>query len=250
MLPTLDSGGGLGPAGLAVDAPGNVYTGLVTFDPATQGVYRIAPGGSGERLPGTGQIGLANALAFDKNGNLYVTDTIRGAVWRIPRGGSATLWIEHPLLAGDGSAGLGFTIGANGIAYRQGWVYVAVTEGARVVRIPVQGDGGAGSPGVVAEGTPLYGVDGITLDVHGDVWAPVIAQSTLVKVSAADGTMTTVATAADGLDFASSAAFGTGRGDRKSLFLVNFAIGPLGGSGPGRAPGGGRRTRHAAALTG
>ena len=70
-------------------------------------------------------------------------------------------------------------------------------------------------------------MDGIAFDVHGNVWAAVIAQSTIVRVSPT-GEVTTIATDADGLDWASSIAFGK-NGD---LWAVNFAIGPPGGAGP------------------
>jgi sugar lactone lactonase YvrE len=60
---------------------------------------------------------------------------------------------------------------------------------------------------VLAESPALLEVDGIVVDVSGNVWAAVIAQSTIVRVSPS-GVVTTVATAADGLDWASSIAFG------------------------------------------
>ena len=43
-----------------------------------------------------------------------------------------------------------------------------------------------------------------------------------------------IATAADGLDAPSSLAFGTGKGDRQSLYVVNFSVAilPPGGAGP------------------
>ena len=47
-------GSGLGLAGLAVDAPGNLYVAAITLSPATQGVYKVARDGSFTRLPGTG----------------------------------------------------------------------------------------------------------------------------------------------------------------------------------------------------
>ena len=49
--------GGFGPLGLAVDAHGNVYVAAASFDPATQGVYRVSPSGTATRLPGTEDIG-------------------------------------------------------------------------------------------------------------------------------------------------------------------------------------------------
>jgi sugar lactone lactonase YvrE len=221
-------GSGIGLAGLAVDAPGNLYVAAITFNPATQGVYKVAREGSFTRLPGTGAIGFANGVTLDKRGNVYVTDTARGAVWRVPAdGGTAHVWFESPLIQGTGAFQFGFPLGANGIAYRQNEVVVGNTEGARLVRIAIEPDGSAGSVSVLAESPALLGVDGIAFDVHGNVWAAVIAQSTIVRVSQS-GVVTTVATAADGLDWASSIAFGK-NGD---LWAVNYAIGPPGGPGP------------------
>ena len=220
-------GSGIGLAGMAVDAPGNLYVAAITFNLATQGVYKIARDGSLTRLPGTGAIAFANGVTLDKRGNVYVTDTARGAVWRVPADGSAAVWFESPLIQGTGAFQFGFPLGANGIAYRENEVVVGNTEGARLVRIAIEPDGSAGSVSVLAEGPALLGVDGIAFDVHGNVWAAVIAQSTIVRVSPS-GVVTTVATAADGLDWASSIAFGK-NGD---LWAVNYAIGPPGGPGP------------------
>jgi sugar lactone lactonase YvrE len=219
---------GNGVLGLAVDAPGNVYVATATLDPATSGVYKIARDGSFARLPGTGAIVFPNGVTLDKEGNVYVTDTILGAVWRVPaRGGPAELWFQSPLLEGTGIFDFGFPLGANGIAHRQNELVASNTEGARLVRIGIEPDGSAGFASVLAEGLPLLAADGIAFDVHGNVWVAVIAQSTIVRVSPS-GAIDTIATAADGLDWASSIAFGK----NDDLWAVNFAIGPPGGPGP------------------
>lgn len=225
LLATLPTGGGFGPTGLAVDGQGNLYAADVTDNPATRGVYRIGRAGTVLRLPGSGAIMFPNGLAFDQRGNLYVTDSALGAVWRFARGGGAAeLWVQSPLLAGTGALGLGFPLGANGVAYRNGDLFVTNTEGAQLVRIPVRADGSAGTPELVVQDAALIGADGLALDVHGNFFVAVSGQSTLLRIAAAGGAITTLATAADGLDFDSSLAFGTGRGDRKALFLVNFAL--------------------------
>lgn len=222
------AGSGLGLAGLAIDAPGNLYVAAITLSPATQGVYKVARDGSFTRLPGTGAIGFANGVTLDKRGNVYVTDTARGAVWRVPAdGGSAAVWYESPLLQGTGAFNFGVPLGANGIAYRQKELVVGNTERAWLVRIAIEPDGSAGAVSVLAEDLRLLGVDGLAFDVHGNLWAAVIAQSTIVRVSSS-GAITTIATAADGLDWASSLAFGK----NGELWAVNYAIGPPGGPGP------------------
>jgi sugar lactone lactonase YvrE len=214
---------GNGPLGLAVDALGTVHAAAATFDPATQGVYAIAPDGTAVRLSGTGQISFPNGLAFDHRGTLYVTDSSFGAVWRIPRGGSAELWIQDPLLEGTGELGAGVPIGANGITFRgPDEIVVGNTERGTLVSVPILPNGDAGEPVVIADDDAIFGVDGLTVDVHGAIYAAVIAQSTIVRV---DGdTIETLATADDGLNQASSIVFGQGIRDRMSLFGVNFGI--------------------------
>jgi sugar lactone lactonase YvrE len=214
--------GGLGPLGLAVDAVGNVYAGVITFDAATQGVYRVSQDGTAARLPGSEAIGFANGLAFDERGNLFITDTIAGAVWRIPRRGSAELWLQDPLLEGTGVLGAGFPVGANGIAHARQAVIVDNTELGTLVRIPILPDGSAGEPSVLLEDPAIFGADGLALDARGGIYVAVIAQSTIVRV--VGDSITTIADSGDGINQASSIAFGTGRGQRKTLFGVNFGV--------------------------
>jgi sugar lactone lactonase YvrE len=218
------AGQGFGPLGLAFDQRGDLFAAAATFDPTTNGVYKIVRRGTVTRIPGSEEIRLPNGLAFTPDGTLYVTDSAEGAVWRIRPGRSAELWLTDPILAGDGSFGLGVPIGANGIAYRRGSLYVPNTELGRIVRIPIQGDGSPGTPQVVASGPQLIGADGNQFDVHGNMYIALNVQNALVRLDP-DGTLTTLATAADGLDFPASPYFGTGRGDRKRLFVTDFAFG-------------------------
>jgi sugar lactone lactonase YvrE len=200
-----------------------LYVALASFDPATRGVYSVAPDGATARLPGTGGILFPNGVALDPRGDLYVTDSIAGAIWKIPRGGSAAVWFQSPLLAGNGSVGLGFPLGANGIAFGKNDVVVSNTEAAKLVRIAVLPDGSAGAASVVAQGPALFGADGVALDVFGDAFVAVNSQNTLLRV-APDGSITTLATAADGLDNPASLAFATSHGERKTLYITNFAV--------------------------
>jgi len=230
---------GLGPddiglIGLAVDAPGNVYGAVFAPTGTATGVWKFDRNtGAEELVPGTDDMVFPNSVAFDKQGTMYITDTFEGAVWRVERGGTAELWVQDPLLEGNGNAGFPFPIGANGIAVRHNTVYVGVTEQSSIVTIPIQPDGSPGTPEVLAT-IPGAAVDGIALDVHGNVYFANPVPSAIIKVSA-DGSLTeTVADDLNFLDGPTSVAFGTGRGDKQSLYAVNFSVAlgtPL-GAGP------------------
>lgn len=230
VVAKLPIGNGFGPLGLAVDAPGNIYVGVVTFDPATHGVWRVTPSGSATRLPGSSAIGFPNGVAFGDRGTLYATDSMNGAVWAIPKGGSAELWVQSPLLSGVGGGPLPFPVGANGITYRHRTVYVTNTEKGTVVAIPVQAHRSAGMPSVLVQGPELGGADGIAADVRGNLYVAVIGQSTIVRIPPDGSSITVIADGSDGLDWASSVAFGTSKGKRTTLYAVNFSIGPLFGA--------------------
>jgi sugar lactone lactonase YvrE len=223
-----------GPLGMTVAEPGYVYVGWASDNPEIAGVWRIGPDGASTRLPGTAGISFPNALAFDQHGNLYVTDSSAGAIWRVPPGGSAEVWLQHDLLEGLGldEFPVPFPLGANGIVYRHDTLYVANTEKGHVVRIPIVA-GDAGEPEVVASGDELVGLDGIALDAVGTIFAVVNIQNKLVRIDPTDGAITTLATADDGLDFPASLTFGRGTRDRQSVFITNLAIVPTGGAGPG-----------------
>jgi sugar lactone lactonase YvrE len=220
---------GPAPAGMAVDASGNLYYTLIEPGGTHGGVYRVTGAGSSERLPGTENMIVPNGLALDKQGNLFASDSVLGAIWRIPSGGSvpAEIWLEHELISGCTAQDLG----ANGIAFWEGNLFVANTSRGALVHVPVMTDGSPGEPSVIAgnldcEPEGLFSMDGIALDVHGNVYALLVLQNKLVRIDPTDGSTTLLLDEDDGLWNASSLAFGTGKGDRKSLFMVNYAVLP------------------------
>lgn len=224
---------GAGLLGLAVDARGNIYAAVASFDPATHGVWRIDADGAADRLAGSAAIFFPNALAFDDRGSLYVTSSsgppagvdtwVDGQIWRVPPGGPAELWLQHPLLTGTGSplTAPPFPLGANGIAYRAGELFVANTEKGLLAVVPIEG-GNPGMPTVLADGFSF--LDGLALDVHGNIYLLEIGLTRLIRVSADGDHVESLAGPFDGVHFATSLAFGTGRGDRQSVFLANAAF--------------------------
>jgi sugar lactone lactonase YvrE len=113
----------------------------------------------------TGASGL-NALAFDRAGNVYISDSAQGIVWRTgPAGGAALAWVSHPLLTTTGFP----PFGANGMDFnrREDALFVANTGNDQVIRIPVT----AGAPGVPAVFVnAINGADGLFLDEHDNLW--------------------------------------------------------------------------------
>ena len=233
---SFDAAQGQLPEGVAVTDRGAIYVG---FAPTGE-IVKVRPNGtvshvatlpkgdgflvgmaldSNDRLVALPTDAFPNAIAF-RNGAMFVTDSFGGAVWRI-RGDHARVWIQDDLLLGDTSTEL--PIGANGLAFLGRYLYVANSQKGRLVRIPVQRGGSAGTPVVLVEDERIVGADGIEFDVRGNLYVAVNEQDTLVRIGPSGG-METLATRADGLDFPATPVFGESRRHRTDLYLSNFAL--------------------------
>jgi sugar lactone lactonase YvrE len=118
--------------------------------------------------PTIGGSGL-NALTFDKLGNVYISDSFNGIIWKTgPNGGTPTIWSNSPLL----SPGTGLTppFGANGIEFNNAGTvaYVANTAFHQIIAIPVNPDGTAGTASIFITG--INAPDGIAIDKHDNIW--------------------------------------------------------------------------------
>jgi sugar lactone lactonase YvrE len=147
--------------------------------------------------------------------------------------------LRHQTATPAPNSPLPFPIGANRIAHQDGSVFVNNTEKALVIEIPVMPNGMAGTPSVPAQVTGVDpdfgppGLDGMALDVRGNIYVPVINHSRIVKIASDGSSIEDVATLADGLGFPASLASWTGKGERRSLFATNYSLGPPIFAGPG-----------------
>jgi len=132
-----------GANGIAFDRNGNLYV----AGARTGRIYRVGPaGGKAEvvlqiephirTLPDgkSQQPIVANGVAFDAHGILYITDTARGAVWKTTigpdgRAGKPVLLAQSPLL--EGADGLDFD--------RSGRIWVTANERNAIVMISPDG---------------------------------------------------------------------------------------------------------------
>lgn len=224
---------GLSPVllGIAATPPGEFYTVSTEFGlvPGSEREsYRVARDGTVVTLSSfdAGGPAFPNGVAIEGNQRL-VSDSLGGAVWSVTDT-SAEEWVTSDLLNPAGGTP---PIGANGVALdRNGDLYVANSDQAHVVRIPVLPDGSAGDPEVWAADPLLAGADGIRFDTQENLYVAVNDGNAVVRVSTdrdGDATVETLASAADGdlLDFPSDLAFGTAKGEQTTLFVVNFAFG-------------------------
>lgn len=235
---TLDGSGHL--RGLVTDKKGNVYVAFATYDPGTNGVYKIKKNGAMERLAGSENMLSPNALTFGSKGKLYVTDSDGYAVWRYDKKNGFSKWFEDPLLAGGiVPGGPPFPLpGCNGIVFfPSNKLYVANTAYNSLSRIFIGKDGSAASIELIKQDIRLSAIDGIAVDVKENIYAALPGStlgfigapptSPLVKINPNTGEITDMVDMSELAKFntPTSLAFGTKKHwDKKSVFLANAAL--------------------------
>jgi sugar lactone lactonase YvrE len=197
---------------------------VLKVDPYTGGstvFMALAAGGQ----PTTG----LNAMAFDSAGNVYVSDSFQGAIWKTPPTGTgptpiSTPWVQDPLLKTTGDP----PFGANGLGFNKAGntLFVANTGNDTIVQIPVSG----GSPGAAAVFTnSINGADGLILDDQDNLWVCANQSDEIVvvdpngKVLAKLGDFDGLVDGGTpkGLLFPASPGFSR---DKKTVFVTNLAI--------------------------
>jgi sugar lactone lactonase YvrE len=193
---------------------------VLKVDPQTGGasdfISLASPTGSG-----------LNALTFDAAGNVYVSDSFNGAVWKSGSTGQlglTTPWAQNALLKTTGDP----PFGANGLAFNKAGsiLFVANTGNDTIVQIPVSG-GTPGTPAVFVNS--INGADGLIIDDHDNIWVAANQSDEIVVV---DNTGKVLAKLGDfdglanggtpqGLLFPASPAFSR---DKKTLFVTNLAL--------------------------
>lgn len=148
------------PARFGADTPIEDVVGFTALEPAAPTARQVAnPDGSEDRIVyGSKGFPAINGMVFDRAGNLYVSDSFQGAVYRIDNATrcspcTARVISRDPLL---GTAGA-LPFGANGLAFSadESTLFVNNAGDGRLLRMAP----GGGAATVVAEN--MHGADGL-----------------------------------------------------------------------------------------
>ncbi|MGP4005701.1 SMP-30/gluconolactonase/LRE family protein [Streptomyces sp. 4N124] len=199
----------------SVWAPGNA---------ARNGVYKLLPDGTPERIAALPADAGPNGLAIDPAGRtLYIADSLKGVIWSVPvSGGSATPWLTDAALAPVPTEAL--PIGANGLRFHNGALWVSNFNKGTLLRVPVTPAGAAGPIRLVAGGLPNIDDFSFLTPRSDVVFAAQNGSSSQngpdrVVVIYPNGTYKPVLTSADGLASPSATAV---RGDR--LYITDGGV--------------------------
>jgi hypothetical protein len=197
-----------------------------TASPPGAFIWRICGPNDVEQFATLDASGFPNDLAFDDCGVLYVTDPFLGRIWRVDQAGQATVWLEHPLLAGNVASPLlpAHFFGVDGIAFNadKTQLFVGNLDYGSIVRIHRARSGAAGRVETFVSDPLLRGADGLAFAADGTLYVAVNAQDRLVAISER-GALTVLGEGTP-LDAPSSLVFGTHAHDKKTLYISSFAI--------------------------
>jgi sugar lactone lactonase YvrE len=182
--------------GIAFNPQGDLF---VACDPFSE-VVRLKRADINPEKPGiaetfaTGTEG-ANGVAFDRQGNLYVSGARTGRVHRVgPAGGRAEVVLQieaHTRTLPDGKTQQ--PIVANGLAFdATGMLYVADTARGAIWKVAIGADGKAGKPVLLAQNSLLEGADGLDFDRSGRLWVTANERNAIVTVTS-DGAVREIA---------------------------------------------------------
>jgi len=204
-------------AGLTSDPSGNVYANVNHWlDESIHGIWRIGPDDSVEKFATLPPGGLLNGITIDEKGNLYVSDSYGGSIWKVSKKGAVELWVQDALLMDS----WGFGFGINGVDYYRDAIYASITLDGRIVKVPINQDGSSGAPENYVVDDALFGVDQAILDRFGNLYVANVFTHSIIMV---DTQLVVTTLVEDSDDVFKPASLSRGAmGDQFSIFITNY----------------------------
>ncbi len=215
--------------GITFDHKKNLYAALPSFSEQVKtGIYRVSSATDEAKLFVTHpDMKFPNDVIFADKGRMFISDSFDGSIFVVEKDGTVSKWLSSDLLKANSTncseTRLGFDIGANGLAYYKNNIYVANTLAATILKVPVNEDRTAGNPEIFVgpDCSGLVGVDGITIDRDGNIFAAVNLQDKIVKISS--NKEVTVIAEKQGMDFPASVKLARD-GGKYFLYATNFGF--------------------------
>jgi sugar lactone lactonase YvrE len=144
---------------------------ILKINPRTHQVTTVADG-----------FAFPNGIAEDRHGNLYVTDSFLGTIFKLAKGDAkVTPWFSDPALI---SQNPNQPVGANDLAFdaNEHFLYVDNAGNRQVLRVPIDENGHPGKIQLFADGATidktlnldgpviLYYADGMQFDIEGNLY--------------------------------------------------------------------------------
>ncbi|WP_258881451.1 SMP-30/gluconolactonase/LRE family protein [Paenibacillus sp. sptzw28] len=172
--------------GMAFDEHGNLYIASGGGAGVDGVILRVSADTLANGPFGTGQVETfaqgvdgANGLAFDREGNLYVSGGATGNIYVVSPQGERTVWASGIIAERPQQL-----ITVNGLAFgRDGRLYIANTSSGEINRVRIEKDGTFGEVDLFAKDHLLYGADGIAFGPDGNLYVAANERNAIVKVS-------------------------------------------------------------------
>ncbi|MEQ8741625.1 SMP-30/gluconolactonase/LRE family protein [Parasphingorhabdus sp.] len=200
---------------LTRDGQDGFYVTVFSPNAEIHGIWHVSASGQTRHVVSLPLEMIPNGLARSPGSHLYVADSAQGGIWKAdPSTGQATLWSGSPLLrARTENREYPAT---NGLQISGSQVFASVSDTMRIVRVPIRPGGEAGEAEIFASG---IGVDDFAVDPNGVVFATTHPFNSIERISA-DGAITRIAGAAEGVIGPTAAALAQGPDGTRILYVV------------------------------
>lgn len=192
---------------MTVDQKNNIYAA------GKDKVFRISPAGEVEEL--AGDFTCADDLRLDEQGNLYITDSFENRVYKLTPQLEKSIFIDSDISQEELTTAWHIT----GITFDSNYqyLYIARMQKGEILRYPINSDGTAGKPEVVAKG--LEEPDHLDMDADGRLYVTLFRTGSLIRID--QGGQLEQLSQGD-MEYATGIVLGRSGFDANSAFIADY----------------------------